>query len=606
MNIEKLVRCKIEGLQKMNKHYIAVEQSSVREEETNQSMLHRDSSITSVGDENLEPVEFELGKTIRGKECAWYNGFRYLRNAAHSLSWRCSDRKCKGTLRILERRDDKAFGHVGQHEHNHLPDPARKEADSKKLSLKRKIQEEPSAKPSKIFGQVRKDVNCEVFVEMGTDIALRHMMRREKASVFGNVNSANPLTINLSDALIIKDGESMLLYDSRISRPNQGDVVLVFAIPKCTPAQWKQCLVIGASVRKRMVVCVHALLPGKHRKYYEEVLQVIKQAVSPSFPYAVLLDFEQSEIKAVNNVFKNTSASGCMFHYGQSLVRKWKDLGLEELYGRVDAARSTLRGILSLPLIPPEHVRRAFYLLVDQSPDGLQSFMAYFCRVYVGMTRLELNGGANAFGPAANQRGEASILFNNSGRSLVSNSTRHCDNLNVFDHSYSIQFGFPSPRPSTPSMPSFATTMEVLRWEIEVVRQPLYPIRFWNVHQQAASALARTNNALESSHLHFSRNLTNHPALSDFLRAVSDDADKQHDIYRSARLHRNIQLRHKKFVLQERAIMTTLQDAEYETDIDLLQIITLLGLQIKGYLVGLHARRRESEFGEGSTIEQDE
>uniref|UniRef100_A0A914GTC9 Uncharacterized protein n=1 Tax=Globodera rostochiensis TaxID=31243 RepID=A0A914GTC9_GLORO len=73
MNIEKLVRCKIEGLQKMNKHYIAVEQSSVREEETNQSMLHRDSSITSVGDENLEPVEFELGKTIRGKECAWYN-----------------------------------------------------------------------------------------------------------------------------------------------------------------------------------------------------------------------------------------------------------------------------------------------------------------------------------------------------------------------------------------------------------------------------------------------------------------------------------------------------------------------------------------------------
>uniref|UniRef100_A0A914GTS4 Uncharacterized protein n=1 Tax=Globodera rostochiensis TaxID=31243 RepID=A0A914GTS4_GLORO len=74
MNIEKLVRCKIEGLQKMNKHYIAVEQSSVREEETNQSMLHRDSSITSVGDENLEPVEFELGKTIRGKECAWYNG----------------------------------------------------------------------------------------------------------------------------------------------------------------------------------------------------------------------------------------------------------------------------------------------------------------------------------------------------------------------------------------------------------------------------------------------------------------------------------------------------------------------------------------------------
>uniref|UniRef100_A0A914HPJ8 Uncharacterized protein n=1 Tax=Globodera rostochiensis TaxID=31243 RepID=A0A914HPJ8_GLORO len=147
---------------------------------------------------------------------------------------------------------------------------------------------------------------------------------------------------------------------------------------------------------------------------------------------------------------------------------------------------------------------------------------------------------------------------------------------------------------------------EVLRWEIEVVRQPLYPIRFWNVHRQAASAVARTNNALESSHLHFTRDLNNHPALSDFLRAVSDDADKQHDIYRSARLHRNSQHRNKHFVLQEQAIMATLQDAEYGTDIDLLQVVTLLGLQIKGYLVGLHAQRRESEFDEGSTIEQNE
>uniref|UniRef100_A0A914HQD7 Uncharacterized protein n=1 Tax=Globodera rostochiensis TaxID=31243 RepID=A0A914HQD7_GLORO len=75
MNIEKLMRNKVESLQKNKKQYIAAEQNS---------------PIASVGDENLEPVEFELGKTIRGKECAWYKGFRYLRNAAHSLSWRCS------------------------------------------------------------------------------------------------------------------------------------------------------------------------------------------------------------------------------------------------------------------------------------------------------------------------------------------------------------------------------------------------------------------------------------------------------------------------------------------------------------------------------------
>uniref|UniRef100_A0A914GTQ8 MULE transposase domain-containing protein n=1 Tax=Globodera rostochiensis TaxID=31243 RepID=A0A914GTQ8_GLORO len=237
-----------------------------------------------------------------------------------------------------------------------------------------------------------------------------------------------------------------------------------------------------------------------------------------------------------------------MFHFGQSLVRKWKDLGLEELYGRVDAARHTLRGILSLPLIPPEHVRRAFYLLVDQSPDGLQSFMAYFCRVYV------------------------------EGRGI--------DPFQQFWQKSTTQLN-----------------LGFLRRQCPVSQQQW---RFWNVHRQPASVVARTNNALESSHLHFTRDLNNHPALSDFLRAVSDDADKQHDIYRSARLRRNSQHRHKHFVLQEQAIMATLQDAEYGTDIDLLQVVTLLGLQIKGYLVGLHAQRRESEFDEGSTIEQNE
>uniref|UniRef100_A0A914HWY2 Uncharacterized protein n=1 Tax=Globodera rostochiensis TaxID=31243 RepID=A0A914HWY2_GLORO len=114
MNLEKLMRNKVESLQKKKKQYIAAEQSTIREEEeTNQSILHRDSPIASVGDENLE-----------------------------------------------------------------LEDPRR---------AKRKT--------SKIFGQARKYVTAR-FLSTSTNVK--------------------------------KDSESMLLlYDSRISRPNQGDVVLV-------------------------------------------------------------------------------------------------------------------------------------------------------------------------------------------------------------------------------------------------------------------------------------------------------------------------------------------------------------------------------------------
>uniref|UniRef100_A0A914GTB3 MULE transposase domain-containing protein n=1 Tax=Globodera rostochiensis TaxID=31243 RepID=A0A914GTB3_GLORO len=246
-----------------------------------------------------------------------------------------------------------------------------------------------------------------------------------------------------------------------------------------------------------------------------------------------------------------------MFHFGQSLVRKWKDLGLEELYGRVDAARHTLRTRSARILFTCGSVTRW--------PPVIHGI--FLSRVR-GYDKIGVKWWCKCVWPRCKSEGRGIDPF----QQFWQKSTTQ------------LNLGF-------------------LRRQCPVSQQQW---RFWNVHRQPASVVARTNNALESSHLHFTRDLNNHPALSDFLRAVSDDADKQHDIYRSARLRRNSQHRHKHFVLQEQAIMATLQDAEYGTDIDLLQVVTLLGLQIKGYLVGLHAQRRESEFDEGSTIEQNE
>ncbi|KAI3407703.1 hypothetical protein GPALN_014356 [Globodera pallida] len=73
--------------------------------------------------------------------------------------------------------------------------------------MRNKVERQQKMKKQYHCGRAKKDVNCEVFVETGTDIALRQMLRR-------------------------KDGESMLLLYKQISRPNRGDVVLVLAIHK--------------------------------------------------------------------------------------------------------------------------------------------------------------------------------------------------------------------------------------------------------------------------------------------------------------------------------------------------------------------------------------
>jgi hypothetical protein len=66
-----------------------------------------------------------------------------------------------------------------------------------------------------------------------------------------------------------------------------------------------------------------------------------------------------------------------------------------------------------------------------------------------------------------------------------------------------LQFGIPSPRPSTLSFDTTNETVQMPSWEQPIVRPPLHFISFWNVNDRAMSALARTNNALEASHLQF-------------------------------------------------------------------------------------------------------
>ncbi|KAL3095701.1 hypothetical protein niasHT_022925 [Heterodera trifolii] len=45
---------------------------------------------------------------------------------------------------------------------------------------------------------------------------------------------------------------------------------------KAAPNMWEQCFLVGASVNHRMCIGLWGLLPGKHRRYYEEVLNFLR------------------------------------------------------------------------------------------------------------------------------------------------------------------------------------------------------------------------------------------------------------------------------------------------------------------------------------------
>ncbi|CAK5039949.1 unnamed protein product [Meloidogyne enterolobii] len=81
--------------------------------------------------------------------------------------------------------------------------------------------------------------------------------------------------------------------------------------------------------------------------------------------------------------------------------------------------------------------------------------------------------------------------------------------------------------------------------------------------------------------------------MSDFLLAILDDVDKQVDIARSATIF--TQQRKRKYVIKEFQVMQTLNEAEYDDNRQLLNVLTLLGLQMSGYVEGLRVATRQQE-----------
>ena len=55
---------------------------------------------------------------------------------------------------------------------------------------------------------------------------------------------------------------------------------------KAAPKPFVQCFVLAAFVNaQKMVICCHALLPGKNKKYYAEALTALKTASHPVNPH---------------------------------------------------------------------------------------------------------------------------------------------------------------------------------------------------------------------------------------------------------------------------------------------------------------------------------
>nr|CAD2201296.1 unnamed protein product [Meloidogyne enterolobii] len=589
-------------LDQQQTHLKQPKQQVIEDEECNVEVVLDDSHLLHIQEETEQPiensgqgelVEFLRGVTNFGNLCIWHEGYRYSK--LKGPYWRCSDRRCPAKAIARVQEDGRILGRT-KLEHTHFPQPERRQAELKRYELKQRALEEPNAVRSRLIANVRSEVDDETFVAMGTDNALGLMTYRARTKLFGRAGvKVEVSSIKIPLMLVERNGHSILLYDSRIHRPNDQQTVLVFAhpymlqqlaihpswtmsgSPNSAPKQFRQSFVIGAIVRNRVIFAARALLQGDTSSYFEEALDVIANSIEPTKPRKIILDYDNEMVCAAQNVFPEAICSGSYLRFAQALFRKWRELKLGTLYGNEkgqegNVARMTFRRLLCLALIPAEYVIRAFYIIAElASIPELAEFIYFFKRTYIGLTDYEFKMKALAFGPNFEDNlmhVEQTVGYEEDG------------NVSHVEHVYASQSHYDTDQPSHSAV---VVTNISLPMSLQPMRhRPYCPIEFWNIHDRTLSALATTNYATESTYFQFKTQ----PLLPDYLLAFWDDFEKQHDAARSAVT--NKQKRHKKNAVREELVALTLREASYEADQDILNTLDILSHHIQGYVNFLH------------------
>ncbi|CAF0968541.1 unnamed protein product [Rotaria magnacalcarata] len=142
---------------------------------------------------------------------------------------------------------------------------------------------------------------------------------------------------------------------------------------------------------------IYSCCENKSEKCYRELLQSLlthaeKKNISLN-PSSILIDFEQSMINAINDVFPQALVKGCHFHYAQNIWKKVKKYNLVKL-SKEENIRRQIANISALPLIPPKEVDNCMEKIIDELSDydsTLNKLTDYVIKNYIEDARFSFS-----------------------------------------------------------------------------------------------------------------------------------------------------------------------------------------------------------------------
>lgn len=269
-----------------------------------------------------------------------------------------------------------------------------------------------TAPPSAIVQSTLEKIGKNVGSHLPSEDALKQRVRRRRRESF----PPEPLRrngIRVPDALRATiEGEGLLLFDTADEEGNDeaeedtddgrilcfGTIDNLRKLGQCSmwfldgtfktcPRLFRQLYTIHAVIANSCFPLLYAFLPGKSQEVYNTFFREVNAAavendivLNPDF---LMADFELSAINALREQFPNARLSCCLFHLGQSVYRCVQRSGLTEVYMHDNNFRISIKELLGLAFLQPEHIEEAFLDLKANLPQEASPVFQYFEDNYV-------------------------------------------------------------------------------------------------------------------------------------------------------------------------------------------------------------------------------
>jgi len=107
---------------------------------------------------------------------------------------------------------------------------------------------------------------------------------------------------------------------------------------------------------------IYFLLSDKSTATYEWLHHEVKNLIPTAALSSILVDFEKAAMTTFSAAYTTATLRGCYFLLCQSVMRKVSEIGLKAEYENNEDARTFIRCLPALAVVPPQDVSEAFNL----------------------------------------------------------------------------------------------------------------------------------------------------------------------------------------------------------------------------------------------------